>query len=176
MKFRNARSSNEFQGLHGNVPRYLPQKWPTGDMPCRILMKRKCRHFDEIFITGCTKSCQNDNFRCSQWWKFHQNDNISVSVTQTLIIRQAQYRQTFILVTYTLIAVLSATNLIRFFRHSLYGKSYFVISQPAHDVIITSLLRQDDVATYSWLICASRYRCEYKNGYIRHKGTPNGDI
>ena len=45
-----------------------------------ITLKRKCRRFDEIFITGCTESCQNDNFQCSQWWKFHQNDNISVSV------------------------------------------------------------------------------------------------
>ena len=43
-------------------------------------LKRKCLHFDEIFITGCTESCQNDNFRCSQWWKFHQNDVIFVSV------------------------------------------------------------------------------------------------
>ena len=43
-------------------------------------LKRQCRHFDEIFITGCTESCQNDNFLCSQWWKFHQNDNISVSM------------------------------------------------------------------------------------------------
>ena len=43
-------------------------------------LKQKCRHFDEIFITGCTESCQNDNFWCSQWLKFHQNDNISVSV------------------------------------------------------------------------------------------------
>ena len=22
------------------------------------------------FITGCIRSCQNDNFRCSQWWFF----------------------------------------------------------------------------------------------------------
>ena len=36
--------------------------------------------FDKIFINGCTWSCQNDNFQCSQWWKFHQNDDISVSV------------------------------------------------------------------------------------------------
>ena len=43
-------------------------------------LKRKCRHFDEIFITGCTGSCQNDNFQCSQWWKFRQNEDISVSV------------------------------------------------------------------------------------------------
>ena len=41
--------------------------------------KRKC-HFDEIFINSCTGSCQNGNFRCSQWWKFRQNDDISVSL------------------------------------------------------------------------------------------------
>ena len=45
-----------------------------------VALKRKCLHFDEIFITGCTESCQNDNFQCSQWWKFRQNDDISVSV------------------------------------------------------------------------------------------------
>ena len=50
-------------------------------MPLSYLpLKRKCCHFDEIFITGCTGSCQNDNFQCSQWWKFHQDNNISVSV------------------------------------------------------------------------------------------------
>ena len=43
-------------------------------------LKRKCRHFDEIFVTGGTESCHFDNFRCSQWWKFHRNDDISVSV------------------------------------------------------------------------------------------------
>ena len=41
--------------------------------------KRKC-HFDEILITGCTGSCHFDNFQCSQWWQFHQNENISASV------------------------------------------------------------------------------------------------
>ena len=45
-----------------------------------VTLKRKCRHFDEIFITGCTGSCHFDNFQCSQWWKFHQNEDISVSV------------------------------------------------------------------------------------------------
>ena len=45
-----------------------------------LSLKRKCLHFDEIFITGCTESCQNDNFQCSQWWKFRQNDDIFVSV------------------------------------------------------------------------------------------------
>ena len=40
---------------------------------------RKC-YFDEIFLSGCTGSCHFDNFQCSQWWRFHQNDNIFVTV------------------------------------------------------------------------------------------------
>ena len=47
--------------------------------------KRKCLHFDEIIITGCTGSCQSDNFQCSQWWKFRQNDDIFVSVKRNPI-------------------------------------------------------------------------------------------
>ena len=47
---------------------------------CNTALKRKSLHFDEMFITGCTGSCQNDNFQCSQWWKFRQNDDIFVSV------------------------------------------------------------------------------------------------
>ena len=48
-------------------------------------LKRKCRHFDEILITGCTGSCHFDNFQCNQWWKFHQNEDISVSVLLQLM-------------------------------------------------------------------------------------------
>ena len=44
-----------------------------------LSLKRKCLHFDEMFITGCTGSHQNDNFQCSQWRKFRQNDDIFVS-------------------------------------------------------------------------------------------------
>ena len=44
---------------------------------CSLYSGTKC-HFDDIFITACTESCQNDNFRCSQWWKFRQNDDILV--------------------------------------------------------------------------------------------------
>ena len=50
-------------------------------------LKRKCRHFDEILITGCTGSCHFDNFQCSQWWKFHQNEDISVSVHAAPVLR-----------------------------------------------------------------------------------------
>ena len=47
-------------------------------------LKWKCHHFDEILIIGCTGSCHFDNFQCSQWWKFHQNNNISLSVRDGL--------------------------------------------------------------------------------------------
>ena len=48
---------------------------------CGHPLKRKCCHFDDILITDCTESCHFDNFRCSQWLKFRQNDDISVSVS-----------------------------------------------------------------------------------------------
>ena len=56
--------------------------WKSRRVTCSLpwTLKRKCRHFDEIFVTGGTEICHFDNFRCSQWWKFHQNDDISVSV------------------------------------------------------------------------------------------------
>ena len=48
---------------------------------CWQPMKRKWRHFDEMFVAGFIKSCQNDNFLCRKWQKFRQNDDhISVSV------------------------------------------------------------------------------------------------
>ena len=77
------------------------------DRRCFRTTKRKYLHFDDIdglmqerrksianalelclsctnpsilFITCCTESCHFDNFQCSHWWNFHQNDNISVSV------------------------------------------------------------------------------------------------
>ena len=34
---------------------------------------------EEISTNGHTRTCQIGNFQCSQWWKFHQNDDISVS-------------------------------------------------------------------------------------------------
>ena len=58
--------------------------WPEAG----TTLKRKCLHFGEIFITGCTESCQNDNFQCSQWWKFRQNDDIFVSVLPESILLQ----------------------------------------------------------------------------------------
>ena len=40
-----------------------------------FLFERKFPHFDEIFVTGRTRICQNNSTR---WWEFHQTD-ISVS-------------------------------------------------------------------------------------------------
>ena len=37
-------------------------------------LKRNWCHIDGIFITGCTGRCNFDNFQCSQWWNFRQND------------------------------------------------------------------------------------------------------
>ena len=50
-----------------------------------VSMKWKHRHFDFIFINGCTESCHFNNFWCSQWWKCIQIDNISVSVRLTCV-------------------------------------------------------------------------------------------
>ena len=57
----------------------------------RKSLKRKCRHFDENFITGCTGSCHFDNFQCSQWWKFHQNDDMCVSVNMNPVQATTPY-------------------------------------------------------------------------------------
>ena len=41
-------------------------------------LQNKWQHTDETFITSSKSS--NNTFRCSQWWQFHQYDNISVSM------------------------------------------------------------------------------------------------
>ena len=43
-------------------------------------LKRQCCHFDEIFVSGCTRGFHFDKFVCSQLWKFRQNDHIFVFV------------------------------------------------------------------------------------------------
>ena len=47
-------------------------------------LKRK-RHFKNMFIAGCSEKYHFDNSRCSQSWKFRQNDNISVDSALALI-------------------------------------------------------------------------------------------
>ena len=61
----------EFMSLYASIH----TTWPA----CTPL-KRKYRPFEEIFSTGCIESCHFDNLRSSQQWKFHSNDNISISV------------------------------------------------------------------------------------------------
>ena len=67
-----------YYGMHWML-HVLPmmQYWHTS-------LKEKNRHFDAILIIGCTESCQNDNFQCNQWQKFHQNDHISISVIHVM--------------------------------------------------------------------------------------------
>ena len=59
-----------------------------------ISLKQQFRHFEEIFVTGCTGSCRFDNFQCSQGWKFHRNgkEDIAVSVmnTQSTVLTNTQ--------------------------------------------------------------------------------------
>ena len=45
----------------------------------QYILKRKCCHFGAIRITDFTGSCHFDNFHCSPWWKFRQNEDIAVS-------------------------------------------------------------------------------------------------
>ena len=62
----------------------MKQLWRMWVTPFRhwyLTLERKCQHFDDIFITGCTGRCPNDNFQCSQWSKSLQNENIFVSVS-----------------------------------------------------------------------------------------------
>ena len=62
------------------VPVYFMRIHWIGNVVILVQPVMKC-HFDDILITDCTESCYFDNFRCSQWWKFRQNDNISASVS-----------------------------------------------------------------------------------------------
>ena len=76
--------------------KYRLQKWRPFSMDFSALtvdtLKRKCRHFDGIFITGCAVSCQNHNLRCSQWRKFRQNDDISFWVYTVFCLLISLYR------------------------------------------------------------------------------------
>ena len=39
--------------------------------------------YSNIFITGCTGNCLIGNFRCNNWRKYCQNDDISISLQHT---------------------------------------------------------------------------------------------
>ena len=49
-------------------------------------LKLKYCHFDEIVINGCTGSCHFDNFRCSQWRQFRQNDDAFISMRHLITL------------------------------------------------------------------------------------------
>ena len=61
------------------------QQWQIKEYTLTSL-KQKCRHFDKIFVIGCTGSCQNDKFRWSQCRKFRQSDNIPLSMVNICYI------------------------------------------------------------------------------------------
>ena len=41
-----------------------------GEVSMPTSLKQNCRHFDDIFFTGCTESCHFDNVRGIQRWMF----------------------------------------------------------------------------------------------------------
>ena len=61
-------------------------------------LEQKCHYFVKIFFSGCTGSCHFDNFQCSQWWKFRQND-ISVCVCVASRIKIIWHSSVYILIT-----------------------------------------------------------------------------
>ena len=92
-------------------------------------LKRKCCHFDEILITDCTESCHFDNFRCSQWLKFRQNDDISVSVfvlTQCIVpdIDYTLSKQVLNILLYELVRVILYYHWIPLSTHSVLIKGF----------------------------------------------------
>ena len=53
--------------------------------PTLVYLSLKLKgHIDSFFITGCTAG--HDNLRCSQWWKGHQHDNLSISVFGHIVV------------------------------------------------------------------------------------------
>ena len=56
-------------------------------------LKRKFRYFNELFVTGWTESYQINKFHLSQWWNFHLNDNISVSVNRPHMVLLVFHRK-----------------------------------------------------------------------------------
>ena len=123
IKYIGSLSSQHWGGTVG----WNPSSWKT--RTCSL--KQKCFHFDEIFITGCTGSCQNDIFQCSQWWKFNQNDIfISVFIMQgmvdgDLVLGRARASATMVLTkSFQIIPVLSPERLI----NSLHDHEFFYVS------------------------------------------------
>ena len=68
-------------GFHLQMASNAKKMLPFDDVIIELTREKwKCRHFDEIYVIGSAESCQNDNFRCSNWRQFHRNGDIFVSV------------------------------------------------------------------------------------------------
>ena len=99
-------------------------------------LKRKCRHFGEIFITDCTGSCHFYNFQCSQWWNFRQRDDISVSVVMTTCGATCDGKVGII------------TTLCLQFMHT---NTKLVITSPADTLALNGINMHSD--EYNWVTC-----------------------
>ena len=53
--------------------------WTRND-DSAVNSKQNCCHSQKI--SSIPPSCQNGNFRCSQWWKFRRNYDVSVSLNR----------------------------------------------------------------------------------------------
>ena len=54
----------------------------------------------DLINTGCTRNCQNDKFRCNQWWQFCPKEDITISgycVPLKTLIEQKQHEENQIL-------------------------------------------------------------------------------
>ena len=100
-------------------------------------LKRKCHHFDESFITGCTESCHFDNFRCSQWWRFHQNDDIFVSVLVLLVLLRCNSSE--LAMDYIFLALIHWDYLLK-------QRSYWLV----HHYCMCTMLTLDSFHWHQW--------------------------
>ena len=77
-----------------------------------ILLKRKCRYFDQIFVTGCTGSCQNNNFlyrqQFSSKWRHFRFSAITISSDIKLL--ETRWEAGGILVYWLLVGVYSHSD------------------------------------------------------------------
>ena len=119
-------------------------------------LKRKCRHFDEIFITGCTGSCHFDNFQCSQWWKFHQNEDISVSVNACIWLYMIVYDCIWLYMTFWWDTyILDSQNMVRSvtFFHFTWARRWYTWFQKYCSLFVAMLNKHRIIHGLSWIFC-----------------------
>ena len=137
--------------------------------------KRNDRPFDEIFVTGYTKNCENDNFRRSHWQKFHQKwkgryfnfNKMLRKMPDTLIIVESRW-----LLLYSELAITKTKNYLinavgepaKVYNN---GKSLNMNLENLRNAVIRRLSRYIKPvlwisATISWILW--RHRRDYKEG------------